>query len=52
MKQAAESPEVALAQVQQDLAALLPHNPEYSLDKLAVEIDGKRAEVSDRKSVV
>lgn len=45
MKQAV-SPQVMLAQMQQDFAALLPFNPEYSLDKLAVEIDGKRGELS------
>jgi uncharacterized protein YdgA (DUF945 family) len=45
MKQAV-SPQVMLAQVQQDFGALLPFDPQYSVDKLAVEIDGKRAELS------
>lgn len=45
MKQAV-SPQVMLAQVQQDFGALLPFDPEYSIDKLAVEIDGKRGELS------
>jgi uncharacterized protein YdgA (DUF945 family) len=45
MKQAV-SPQVMLAQVQQDLMALLPFNPEYALDKLAVEIGGQRGELS------
>lgn len=45
MKQSV-SPQVLMAQMQQDFAAMLPHNPEYSLDKLAVEIDGKRGEMS------
>jgi uncharacterized protein YdgA (DUF945 family) len=45
MKQAV-SPQVMMAQMQQDLAALLPFNPEYAIDKLAVEIDGKRGELS------
>ncbi|WP_161974577.1 YdgA family protein [Piscinibacter terrae] len=40
------SPQVLMGQMQQDFAALLPHNPEYALDKLAVEIDGKRGEMS------
>lgn len=40
------SPQVMLSQMQQDVVALLPHNPEYSLDKLAVEFDGKRGELS------
>jgi uncharacterized protein YdgA (DUF945 family) len=45
MKQAV-SPQVMMAQVQKDVMALLPHNPEYSLDKLAVEVDGQRGELS------
>jgi uncharacterized protein YdgA (DUF945 family) len=45
MKQAV-SPQVMLAQLQQDLVALLPYNPEYTLDKLAVETGGRRAELS------
>lgn len=40
------SPQAVMAQMQQDLAALLPYNPEYALDKLAVEVDGKRGELS------
>ncbi|HJV62040.1 MAG TPA: DUF945 family protein [Albitalea sp.] len=45
MKQAI-SPQVMLAEMQQDLVALLPYNPEYALDKLAVESGGRRAELS------
>jgi uncharacterized protein YdgA (DUF945 family) len=45
MKQAV-SPQVMMAQMQQDFAALLPFNPEYAIDKLAIEIDGKRGELS------
>src|SRR5258706_11908843 len=45
MKQAV-SPQVMLAQIQQDFAALLPYNPEYAIDKLAIELDGKRGELS------
>ena len=45
MKQAV-SPQVMLAQMQQDFAALLPYNPEYAIDKLAIELDGKRGELS------
>jgi len=45
MKQSV-SPQVMLAQIQQDFGALLPFNPEYSIDKLAVDIDGKRGELS------
>jgi uncharacterized protein YdgA (DUF945 family) len=45
MKQAV-SPQVMLAQVQQDLAALLPFNPEYAIDQFAVETGGKRGEMS------
>jgi uncharacterized protein YdgA (DUF945 family) len=44
--QAAAAPQVLLQQVQQDLAALLRFDPEYALDKLALEIDGKRGELS------
>jgi uncharacterized protein YdgA (DUF945 family) len=32
--------------LQKELLALLVHNPEYALDKLAVELSGKRAELS------
>lgn len=35
-----------LAGLQAELANLLPHNPEYGLDKLAVEVGGKRGELS------
>lgn len=35
-----------LAKMQKDALQLLPYNPEYSLDKLAVEIDGKRGQIS------
>jgi uncharacterized protein YdgA (DUF945 family) len=45
MKQAV-SPQVMMAQMQQDFAALLPFNPEYAIDKLSLEIDGKRGELS------
>lgn len=45
MKQAV-SPQVMMTQMQQDFAALLPFNPEYAIDKLALEIDGKRGELS------
>lgn len=44
--QQAVSPQVFLSQLQADLAALLPFNPEYALDRLVVEADGKRAEFS------
>jgi uncharacterized protein YdgA (DUF945 family) len=44
--QQAVSPQVFLAQLQDDLGALLPFNPEYALDKLVVEADGQRAEFS------
>lgn len=44
--QQAVSPQVFLAQLQQDVAALLPFNPEYALDKLVVESGGRRAELS------
>ncbi|MDB4989067.1 MAG: hypothetical protein JWN04_4245 [Myxococcaceae bacterium] len=36
----------ALAALQSELSTLLVHNPEYSLDTLAVELGGKRAELS------
>ncbi|MCW7539304.1 YdgA family protein [Aquabacterium sp. A7-Y] len=39
-------PQAMLAAMQEDLIALLPHNPEYALDKLAVEYGGKRGELS------
>lgn len=35
-----------LAGLQAEMGNLLPHNPEYALDKLAVEMDGKRGELS------
>jgi uncharacterized protein YdgA (DUF945 family) len=44
--QAAIAPQLLLQQLQQDLAALLPFGPEYALDKLALEIDGKRGELA------
>lgn len=44
--QAAVAPQMLLAQMQEDLLGLLPFSPEYSLDKLALEIDGKRGEAS------
>lgn len=44
--QAAVAPQMRLTQMQRDLGALLPFNPEYSLDKLALEIDGQRGEAS------
>jgi uncharacterized protein YdgA (DUF945 family) len=44
--QQAVSPQVFLSQLQEDLGALLPFNPEYALDKLLIEADGKRAEFS------
>jgi len=40
------SPQVMLAEVQKDLTALLPYNPEYALDKLAVESGGQRGEIA------
>jgi uncharacterized protein YdgA (DUF945 family) len=39
-------PAAMLSAVEKDLAALLVHNPEYALDKLAVELKGRRAELS------
>lgn len=39
-------PQVLLAQLAQGMGALLLHNPEYTLDKLAFEIDGKRGELA------
>lgn len=44
--QQAVSPQVFMAQVQQDFVALLPYNPEYAMDKLVIESGGKRAEFS------
>ncbi len=43
---AAANPLLLLSQLQQDLAGLLPFGPEYSLDKLALDIDGKHGELS------
>ena len=40
------SPEAVLEQTQKDMAALLPFNPEYSVDKLAADFGGKRGEIS------
>jgi len=45
MKQAV-SPQVMLGELQKDLAALLPFNPEYAIDRFAVETGGKRGELS------
>ena len=45
-QQAAVAPQMLLAQMQEDAVALLPFNPEYSLDSLSLEIDGKRGEAS------
>ena len=42
----AAAPQLLLQQLQQDMAALLPFGPEYALDKLALEIDGKRGELA------
>nr|WP_297352885.1 YdgA family protein [uncultured Caldimonas sp.] len=39
-------PQAMMATMQEDLMKLLPHNPEYALDKLAVEYGGKRGEIS------
>ena len=36
----AVSPQVLLAQMQQDFAALLPFDPEVALDRLALDIGG------------
>jgi uncharacterized protein YdgA (DUF945 family) len=40
------APQLLLQQLQADMAALLPYSPEYALDKLALEIDGKRGELA------
>lgn len=45
-EQADESPAQAFQQLQADLQPLLAYNPEYSLDRLLVEIDGKKGELS------
>lgn len=39
-------PMAVLQAMQASLAQMLPYNPEYSLDKLAVEMGGKRGELS------
>lgn len=39
-------PQAVMEALQKGMAKLLPHNPEYALDKLAVEIGGKRGELS------
>ena len=39
-------PQALLAALQQDLMQLLTHQPEYALDKLALEIGGRRGEIS------
>ena len=44
--QVAAAPQLLMSQLQQDLASLLPFGPEYALDKLLLEIDGKRGELS------
>lgn len=41
-----ESPAQSMQQMQADLPALLVYNPEYSLDRLLVEIDGKQGQMS------
>jgi len=46
VKAAAADPQQVLALMQQGLGALLPFNPEYALDRLAVEIEGERGELS------
>ena len=38
--------EAANAEMEKGLAALLQHNPEYALDKLAIELAGQRAEIA------
>jgi uncharacterized protein YdgA (DUF945 family) len=45
-EQDAQSPAQTLQQMQADLQPLLAYNPEYSLDRLLVEIDGKKGELS------
>ncbi|HJV96121.1 MAG TPA: YdgA family protein [Albitalea sp.] len=45
-QQAAVAPQMLLAQMQEDALALLPYNPEYSLDTLSLDIDGKHGEAS------
>lgn len=44
-------PGALMARLRQDLLALLPYGPVYSLDRLAVQVGGKRAEVSYQASV-
>jgi uncharacterized protein YdgA (DUF945 family) len=39
-------PQAMVAALQQDLMQLLRHNPEYALDKFALEFGGQRGEVS------
>ena len=39
-------PQAMMETMQKGLAKLLPHNPEYALDKLAIETGGKRGELS------
>lgn len=41
---APKAPEQALQDLQRDLVALLPFNPQYALDRLVVELDGRRGE--------
>jgi uncharacterized protein YdgA (DUF945 family) len=41
-----QDPQAAFAGVQAELAELLVHDPEYALDRVALELDGKRGELS------
>lgn len=43
---AAANPEAALAEMHDDLTELLAHGPEYALEQMSFELDGKRAELS------
>lgn len=45
-EQAVKSPQQQLQELQADLVPLLVYNPEYSMDRLVVELDGKKGEVS------
>lgn len=44
--QAQKAPDAALAAGQGDLYELLRHEPEYAVDRITVEVDGRRAEIS------
>lgn len=44
--QAQQDPAAVLAAIQGDLGELLRHDPEYAMDRLVVELDGKRGELS------